>query len=79
MKKLQDRTEKPVVFALWIKPQTKGFHEFILFCCMSLSEFVVVPGDVNESLSKFALEVLKQLFHNSYGLDSFQNVQHNAS
>ena len=28
--KIYDRTEKPVVFGLWIKPQTNGFHEIVL-------------------------------------------------
>ena len=28
--KRYDRTVKPVVFGLWIKPQTNGFHEFVL-------------------------------------------------
>ena len=28
--KVYDRTEEPVVFDLWVKPQTNGFHEFIL-------------------------------------------------
>ena len=27
--KIYDRTVKPVVFHLWIKPQTNGFHEFV--------------------------------------------------
>ena len=27
--KIYDRTVKPVVFGLWIKPQTNGFHEFV--------------------------------------------------
>ena len=27
--KIYDRTAKPVVFGLWIKPQTNGFHEFV--------------------------------------------------
>ena len=27
--KRYDRTGKPVVFRLWIKPQTNGFHEFV--------------------------------------------------
>ena len=27
--KRYDRTEKPVVFGLWIKPQTNDFHEFV--------------------------------------------------
>ena len=27
--KIYDRTENPVVFGLWIKRQTNGFHEFI--------------------------------------------------
>ena len=27
--KICDRTGKPVVFGLWIKPQTNGFHEFV--------------------------------------------------
>ena len=27
--KIDDRTEKPFVFRLWIKPQTNGFHEFV--------------------------------------------------
>ena len=27
--KRHDRTGKPVVFGLWIKPQTNDFHEFI--------------------------------------------------
>ena len=29
--KVYDRTEQPVVFDLWVNPQTNGFHEFILF------------------------------------------------
>ena len=28
--KIYDRTVKPVVFDLWVKPQTNGFHEFVL-------------------------------------------------
>ena len=28
--KQHDTTEKTVVFGLWIKPQTNGFHEFVL-------------------------------------------------
>ena len=27
--KRYDRTVKPVVFRLWIKPQTNDFHEFV--------------------------------------------------
>ena len=27
--KIYDRTVKPAVFDLWIKPQTNGFHEFV--------------------------------------------------
>ena len=27
--KRYDRTGEPVVFRLWIKPQTNGFHEFV--------------------------------------------------
>ena len=27
--KVYDRTVKPVVFGLWIKSQTNGFHEFV--------------------------------------------------
>ena len=27
--KRYDRTKKPVVFGLWIKPQTNDFHEFV--------------------------------------------------
>ena len=27
--KIYDRTGKPVVFDLWVKPQTNGFHEFV--------------------------------------------------
>ena len=27
--KRKDRTEKPVVFRLWIKPQTNNIHEFV--------------------------------------------------
>ena len=27
--KRYDRTGKPVVFGLWIKPQTNDFHEFV--------------------------------------------------
>ena len=29
--KRYDRTEKPVVFGLWIKPKTNGFHEIDFF------------------------------------------------
>ena len=29
--KIYDRTGQPVVFDLWVKPQTNGFHEFLLF------------------------------------------------
>ena len=28
--KVYDRTGQPVVFDRWVKPQTNGFHEFIL-------------------------------------------------
>ena len=28
--KIYGRTGQPVVFDLWVKPQTNGFHEFIL-------------------------------------------------
>ena len=28
--KIYDKTGQPVVFDLWVKPQTNGFHEFIL-------------------------------------------------
>ena len=28
--KIHDRTGQPVLFDLWVKPQTSGFHEFIL-------------------------------------------------
>ena len=28
--KIYDRTGQPVVFDLWVKPQTNGFHEFVL-------------------------------------------------
>ena len=24
---------KPLSTDLWVKPQTQGFHEFVLFCC----------------------------------------------
>ena len=27
--KIYDRTGQPVVFGLWINPQTNGFHEFV--------------------------------------------------
>ena len=27
--KIYDRKEKHVVFDLWVKPQTNGFHEFV--------------------------------------------------
>ena len=34
--KIDDRTGKPVVFALWIKPQTNGFHEFVFIVSLFL-------------------------------------------
>ena len=44
--KISDRTVKPVVFDLWMKPQTNGFHEFvfIVLCFVVIGSFAVDGG-----------------------------------
>ena len=44
--KIYDRTVKPVVFDLWIKPQTNGFHEFvfIVFYFVAVGSFTDDDG-----------------------------------
>ena len=44
--KRYDRTGKPVVFRLWIKPQTNGFHEivFIVLCFVAIGSFAADGG-----------------------------------
>ena len=41
-----DRTVKPVVFGLWIKPQTNDFHEFvfIVLCFVAIGSFTADGG-----------------------------------
>ena len=42
--KIDDRTEKPVVFGLWIKPQTNGFHEFFVLYFDAFGSFTADGG-----------------------------------
>ena len=39
--KIYDRTGKPVVFGLWIKPHTNDFHEFVVIVlhCVAIGSF----------------------------------------
>ena len=40
--KIYDRTVKHLVFDLWVKPQTNGFHEFVLL--FSIGSFTADGG-----------------------------------
>ena len=44
--KIYDRTEKPVVFGLWIKPQTNGFSRivFIVLYFVAIGSFTADGG-----------------------------------
>ena len=51
-----DRTEKPVVCRLWVKPQTCDFHIFLLFCCSWIvyrwRRSIVTDGVCKDTLHK---------------------------
>ena len=42
--KIYDRTGRPVVFGLWIKPQTNGFHEFIVLYFVAIGSLTADGG-----------------------------------
>ena len=48
-----ERTEKPVVFGLWIKPQTKVFHEFVfgVLCYVAIGSFTADGGPLQQTES----------------------------
>ena len=42
--KIYDKTVRPVVFGLWINPQTNGFHEFIVLYFVAIGSFTADGG-----------------------------------
>ena len=51
--KRYDRTVKPVVFRLWINPQTNDFHEFvfIVLYCVAIGSFTADGGLLQPTVS----------------------------
>ena len=69
------RTEKPVVFRLWIKPQTNDFHEFVFIVLhfVSIRSFTAdggllqPTGGVKTHLKRpdFAMNLYKEFVYRS--------------